>query len=557
MTIAVSLTGDEYEAVEHFHLRRQAAPLERMEAYTLSYVLDRITGSMAHAEAHPAILTLQNDQFQMDHPFARIDFLPAVRILPSSDATAVNLSILSKVNAENERKGLFNQILQSQTNGLNSVTLPDVSSYLATLDYQSFLATRQELPITNEYELIKKAFGEATGKRIGQPVFNPDTGQSGIFVETPAGVSHAISRLSSGEKGLLGLMYFVRRLSGSGGVLLVDEPELHLHPTLQAALFESMKGLADRAQVISVSHSVNLISTSPISGMVQLNPPSADGVNQAVRLTDDAEKADLMATLGISPASLLQCDGLLVVEGETDAKFLRAMFPVELGRLYVLVAGSSKQVLSTHRTLSGFPPGIPWLCLVDRDLATDIEIEELEQGNDHLYVWRRREIESYFLEPKLIHSLLLVLGRSEGIEAVSEALQRVAQRMKEDVLEAITDREVRLAHPAPGPASQGNKFERMRLQYAEYAKVNQARSDLVLSTAEKQRSILGDRWAADWQELVDPKKVLAALNVELGILSGPDALKDALSARARDQVELRAPELESFRLKLVNILDGK
>ncbi|MEU1439766.1 ATP-dependent nuclease [Streptomyces mirabilis] len=551
ISISLRLTEYEFEKIKSWHARSGAPEPQHSNEYRAKWKIDRLNSSVGQEEFEPVIDTLQSSQFQLEHPFARMDYLPALRLLPSSATPAVSLSMLSRESSEDERRQMLNQATGA---GASPVNLPDISNYLATLDYQRYLAERQEIPLNNEYELITATFMEATGKTIQLPTFDPDSGQSGIYVATSTGMTHSIDKLSSGEKGLLGLMYFVRRLSASGGVLLLDEPELHLHPTLQAALFESMRGLADRAQVISVSHSVNLISTAPSSGMVQLNPPTGPDENQAERLRDNSEKTRLMSILGISPADILQSDALLVVEGDSDHNWLRTLFPVELGRLHVLESGGGKQVLSTHRTLENMPLGIPWLCLLDRDFYTDKEIEQLEDSYPNLYIWRRREIESYFLESELIHSLLHLLGRTETLEAVTNSVISSVDPLREDVLEALTDRELSRQFPSPGKASQGSRFDKMKWQYAEYAKVNEARADKLSEVVEAQREILNDRWPTVWQTMVDPKAALAKINGGLRIMGSPDALKTALAARIRDSVEDRPEELEAFRLRLLKML---
>jgi hypothetical protein len=43
-------------------------------------------------------------------------------------------------------------------------------------------------------------------------------------------------------------------VSGFSGVLLIDEPELHLHPEWQARILPALRALAPEAQIIATSH---------------------------------------------------------------------------------------------------------------------------------------------------------------------------------------------------------------------------------------------------------------------------------------------------------------
>lgn len=137
---------------------------------------------------------------------------------------------------EQERIQVLNQVL----NAGGAASLPSVANYLITLYYQQFLADRQGLDLPDEYEMLSIPFASATGKQLLKPEYHARAGSS-VEVELPSGHRHGLSDLSSGEQAMLALMFFVRRLSASGGTLCLDEPEQHLHPSLQAAVFELMR----------------------------------------------------------------------------------------------------------------------------------------------------------------------------------------------------------------------------------------------------------------------------------------------------------------------------
>jgi AAA domain, putative AbiEii toxin, Type IV TA system len=122
------------------------------------------------------------------------------------------------------------------------ISLSGIAPLLASLDYVDLLAQREGRPPTGEYDTLVQTFAAATSKQILRPSLDPYSPQgASLFVETPAGVRHRLDALSSGEQEVLGLTYFIRRLSARGGVLLIDEPELHLHPSLQRAFFSAVE----------------------------------------------------------------------------------------------------------------------------------------------------------------------------------------------------------------------------------------------------------------------------------------------------------------------------
>lgn len=395
--IEVSLTEEEWAQVDAWHEQNHGGqPAPRDDGLRMRMEANR-SGSWGTPLSPTAVQILRNGAFQREHPFGLIDFLPANRLVPSTPAPSVELGMLNWERVEQERHQMLDQFINQRS----PMSLPNVASYLVTLDYQTFLGQRQGLSVDNEYERLASAFGAATGKKLLLPEYDPSRG-SNIEIQLPSSHKHGLADLSSGEQEMLAMMYFVRRLSAAGGVLCIDEPEQHLHPTLQAALFDAMQGMADRAQILVVSHSVNLIAAAPISALVQVVAPTALEANQASRLTDIPAKLELVSALGITPADVAQSDVILVVEGDTDAQWLRAAFPIELGRAHVLVAGSANQVVDAHNTLAKIPSGIPWLCVRDRDLLTDEEVAELNARYPKMHIWARRAIESLLLDENLI-----------------------------------------------------------------------------------------------------------------------------------------------------------
>ncbi|MGW1936458.1 ATP-dependent nuclease [Streptomyces goshikiensis] len=556
ISMSVRLTAAESRAVSSWSQRVHGVAHVSTGLHTVAIRMNRASQRLlppVEGAPDPVAAILRNHSFQQEHPFARLDYIPATRALISSATPAVDLGIFRAENELQERRQMISNTLGSES---PTMSLPDIASYLATLDYQSLIGDRQGLQYPDEYGLIAKVFRDATNKEILLPVMDRESGRSGIYIEVSEGVIHSIDKLSSGEKSLLGLIYFVRRLSASGGVLLLDEPEQHLHPTLQAALFEAMKELADRAQVIVVSHSTNLISTVPVSGLLEVQPAGKPKVNQITRLTAQSNKMSLLAELGLTPAQVLQAEGLLVVEGKTDQQFLSAALPVEVGRVSILVAGDSNQVIAAHRTISGLSLGIPWLCVRDRDLLTNEERIELLEAHENLHIWERRAIESHLLDVGLVHAVMASLGKDISLSGVEDVMRRVFDPLQEEVLGGLVEVELARRFPPPGRAPQGSRFEKIKWQCEQYAAVNQDRAAAVSEVEEGQRGELAAVWPTEWVRLVDPKKALACLNSELRLFRSVEDLKRALLARARDDLAVRPPGIEALRVRLVSALDG-
>lgn len=77
-----------------------------------------------------------------------------------------------------------------------------------------------------------------------------------LIVETPTS-SHAIDELSAGEQQCLIMMFMVSRWLSPGGIALIDEPDLHLHVSLQRHFIHELEKVVHErnGQLIVTSHS--------------------------------------------------------------------------------------------------------------------------------------------------------------------------------------------------------------------------------------------------------------------------------------------------------------
>ena len=498
----------------------------------------------------PIAKVLRSTSFQREYPFAEIDFLSAHRQSSASGSPSVDLSMFNRRQMQDQRQAHLQQHVEFG----QDMYLPDVGSYLLTLDYHRYLAERQDLEPLDDFDLIAGAFERATGKVIQKPFFDTERGESGISVRLPSGPRHGLDVLSSGEREMLALMYFVRRLSATGGILMLDEPEKHLHPSLQGAVLEISQGMADRAQLVVVTHSVNMINAASPPQMLQMDPPVDAVTNQLTRLADDEQRVDLLAALGIVPADLAQSDCLIVVEGARDAQWLTALFPVEVARAHLLIAGSGKQVEAACATLVAIAPPLPWMAVRDRDFLTAREVGELESRISNLFVWELREFENVLLDARLIAQVLGRLGVTKTISEIEVLMQEVASTLAEDVIENMTSTRLARDHPVAKANGQLGRMERRRENLQLTATAFNSRADAFDKTVEEIRSNVNETWDDEWLSLVDGKAMLAAIRSALGVFGSYDEFVGALLAEAKTSGDSRPDELRRIEMRIRSLL---
>lgn len=527
VSIEVEFDSSEMSRLHEWALQSRMATVDLTRNRAVARLCVHRTGNVTENFADGAIAVARNSEFQRREHFTGIDYISADRSVPLSGKPAVDLSVLDHEQVSNQRISMLDQSINNRT-GMN---LPHIATFLATLDYQTFLAERQNIVIEDEYARLADAFNRATGKNLRKPDYDRFSGST-IRIELPSGATHELQGLSSGEQEMLALLCLVRRLSYAGGVLCVDEPEQHLHPTLQATLFESIKDLSARAQVIVVSHSVNLISTAPLTAIFDVGAPLGDGSNQARPLTNAPDRTRLIAQLGVTAASLLQSDMLLVVEGDDDAKRLHRMFPVEAGRIQFVVAGGGDRVIQMHDSLAAVSLGIPWLCIRDRDFLSLSSIGSLRNSRPSLMIWPRRELENHLLDPVLIADVLNVIGGNVTAAEVEEVLWALAEPLVSETVAEFASAAVLTMFPAPSvPRGALTRKLRIEEEFRQYAIVNTDRANALNSVWDITESDVKSRWNRDWHALVDAKIVLRQFALRHSPFATDGEFVDALCGR--------------------------
>lgn len=126
-------------------------------------------------------------------------------------------------------------------------------------------------------------------------------------------------------------------------ILLIEEPEAHLHPQLQIKLMQYLRSEveANDIQIIVTSHSSTIVATSELDSINVLT--SQDGLNPISTLLQNCElepntKSFLERWLDITKSTLFFAKGLIFVEGIAEALVLK-----ELSRRVIAEIGTDEE----------------------------------------------------------------------------------------------------------------------------------------------------------------------------------------------------------------------
>ena len=486
--------------------------------------------------------------FTTTHGFANVDYFPADRAFPRGEQAQVNPGLLT----DEQRESFRDQIVGSFAQQRSLVNLSGIAPLLASLDYVDLLADREKTPSSGDFDALTGAFAASTSKVILRPTLDQSSAQGAVIrVRTPAGHLHSIDQLSSGEQEVLGLSYFVRRLSARGGVLLIDEPELHLHPSLQRTLFSALEATADRAQVWIATHSPRLITATPLDAIIHAVPAAGKGTNQTSRASDETDRLRLLDDLGVHPIEAFQSDALLVLEGTTDPLQIGAFLPLELGRSATVIGGDATGVETVVKSMNAADLPIPHIGIRDRDYLTDAEATALEKKIPNLFVWSLRSVENEILSPPLISKTLQRAGAPMTAASVNKKLRDLAKAQREIIQAELTDARLHSQHAY----TKGGKtaLEQRKHYLQEVQRVAGEKLGEFDKAAAEVAADLQQRWMKDFLKLVDGKRLFSEF-VALTPFSSSSDLRAALAQTAHDHPELLPPGLQRLRDRIHKLL---
>ena len=136
-----------------------------------------------------------------------------------------------------------------------------------------------------------------------------------------AGAEFELAESGAGLRTLLGTTAWVEL--GPEGILLFDEPDAHLHSSLQRQVAEFLEASAIPArQIIVATHAPDMIDQISVDSIVWV-----DRLEPSARVCDDASKAlvDLGALTHAEAINLLDARAILYFESKTDRKVLQGL----------------------------------------------------------------------------------------------------------------------------------------------------------------------------------------------------------------------------------------
>jgi hypothetical protein len=265
---------------------------------------------------------------------------------------------------------------------------------------------RQEL----ENEFTRIFDGILKGRKLAGVGVNKIGLLSIAVQDVDTGRIFEIDGMSSGEKGLILTFLLIGRSIVDGGIILLDEPELHLNPavckSLLAFLVENYV-LRRNLQAIICSHSPEILAGAFEKEECSLYHLVSEKVLSKVRYKDEEEISQALSRLGTSESEGLLYKATVFVEGDSDVDLLETGFDALLRRYKVKELGGRREVEKHIASLqqaekSGTKLSARYFIFDKDGVPTGLKSSPAVK----LLQWDRRCLENYLIDLDVLTVLL-------------------------------------------------------------------------------------------------------------------------------------------------------
>lgn len=228
--------------------------------------------------------------------------------------------------------------------------------------------------------------------------------------------------VSAGSGFLQVLQIMAHALQNPSPILLLDEPDAHMHHRLQKSFLKFVRAFADSEdlQIVMASHSETFLREAPLTEIrvIDASWPRAEKFPSAPELQDQLSRAGIWPTQ-MELAEILRTRRVLIVEGNQDEEIVHkagrlAHADWEITARLVQIVRSDGSDDATVKRLEYvkdilsriLPDGLHIAHIRDRDLLCDAAVIALRQESKskklHLHILEQRNREALLIRPMLI-----------------------------------------------------------------------------------------------------------------------------------------------------------
>lgn len=148
-----------------------------------------------------------------------------------------------------------------------------------------------------------------------------------------------IDTISSGEREIINFIFGLFLEELNDGIIIIDEPELHLHPNWQKKLIQILKEETENRniQILFVTHSSSFISYNVLNNIYRVY--KENGFSKCVRISDLLQNNDndfrknLSVINATNNEKIFFSNNVILVEGITDEILFKKIYESEIEKI--------------------------------------------------------------------------------------------------------------------------------------------------------------------------------------------------------------------------------
>ncbi|TQN45583.1 putative AbiEii toxin of type IV toxin-antitoxin system [Humibacillus xanthopallidus] len=377
-----------------------------------------------------------------EDPFFYLERMPGMQVRSAADARAAfpPLGVIPILSPVEHSEALLTEKYVSSS----------VATRLSSRHFRNHLRLLQSSgELHNFLKWASPWLTDITFDRLGQHLSDEGQILEAYFFEAGSRVPKELVWAGDGVQIWLQLLFHIYRV-GACATIVLDEPEVYLHPDLQRRLVQLLESTGK--QLVVATHSSEMVAEAD-SRLVTLVDKSRRRARRA-RTEGDLEvlSGALGTAFNLRLAKALRSRVAFFVEGK-DMSILRRISNLIGCKRLAREDGVTVVPLQGYSRWTQVEP-FAWLCrellpealkisvVLDRDYRSDSTVDKVERqfqaAGMQAHVWRRKELESYLISAPVISR---VSGAS--VDDIVVMLNEVTASMENDVFGRMLDERLR------------------------------------------------------------------------------------------------------------------
>lgn len=291
--------------------------------------------------------------------------------------------------------------------------------------------TREEPPIEKLFKLFSEIFPSIT--------LRLDHTSKRLFCQKNGSTEYSPSLLSDGEKQVLSILADISLIAEPNSLILVDEPELNLNPSLASRVWETIENDLPNSVFIYTTHDVGFSMRNNVEKVFVLSNEN-ENISEITNIGEIGAN-DLRSLLGNIPA-ILSTNSALITEGKPnsfDAIFYRWL--VGSNNIETVAMGSGSDVVAVSNRMGvweAIAPSVRLKGIIDRDFKSDETLQKLSSSTTTVLDFH--EAESYLCFPPIIVEITSAMGLLENVPTIESLEQIIRSEFTENILKIAAQR---------------------------------------------------------------------------------------------------------------------